>query len=85
MLKKLLVIFLILLSVYLTSIQIKEGFGASTGGALIQLHARGPQDSYLTDDSWRFRYPYFGYYEMPWWNSTRFTRNQLYDLRGYPW
>lgn len=30
-------------------------------------------------------------YEMPWWNNTRFTRNQSYDLRGdppvayYPW
>jgi hypothetical protein len=75
--KKLLIVFLILLIVYLTSIHVEEGFGASTGGALIQLYAKGPQDSYLTDNSWG--------YEMPWWNSTRFTRNQLYDIRGYPW
>lgn len=40
-----------------------EKFGSSTGGALIQLQAKGPQDTYLTDDAWKYLYyPYPGAY-----------------------
>lgn len=36
-------------------------------GALIQLHAKGPQDTYLTGDAWRhlYYYPFYSPYYYP--------------------
>lgn len=58
----------------------KEGYE----GALIQLMAKGPQDTYLTGDAWKYipwwyygnyPYPYYmstrgGYYTMPYWGAA---------------
>lgn len=53
------VLLVILLIVYLYKTD-KEHYNQ---GALIQLMAKGPQDTYLTDDAWQYMYyPYYSPY-----------------------
>ena len=42
--------------------------GISTG-ALIQLYAKGPQDTYLTGDAWKYSPYWFPYYYNYGWNT----------------
>jgi hypothetical protein len=66
-----------------------EGFNASTGGALIQLAARDPQDSYETTGVEKYYTPYYtpygysnpyglipsyGYYNPYYWRGGRLPR-----------
>ena len=59
----LVVIFIVALILYLYNLE-KEHYGE---GALIQLMAKGPQDTYLTGDALKYMYypivydPYYGY------------------------
>ena len=58
----------------------KEGYN----GALLQLVAKGPQDTYLTGDAWKYIPPYYygyGGYPYFWYNATRPGR---YYGRYYP-
>lgn len=53
-------------------------FGTTTEpytGALIQLAAKGPQDTYLTDDAWKYLYPYYYSPYYPWYIPTRRSEN----------
>lgn len=45
-------------------------------GALIQLAAKGPQDTYLTGDAWKY-IPYWYYPYRPFWNMP--TRIPYYS------
>ena len=59
-----------------------EGYG---GGALTQLYAKGPQDTYLTFDTEKYipeywwNYPPFHYYK---WNIPTRYNNYYYPLYG---
>ena len=68
-----------LIVIFLLIIPLLEHYG---DGALLQLMAKGPQDTYLTDDNYVYpSYPNFL------WNYPTRTFNDLYDIRGYiyPW
>lgn len=59
-----LLVFLILIIIFHSR---KETFGGSTGGALIQLVAKDPQDSYLIGGPrpyapWNYGYYYYPFY-----------------------
>ena len=59
----------------------KEGYSM---GALTQLYAKGPQDTYLTGDAWKYIPPYYynygwGPYHMP----TRHGKLNYYYYRPY--
>lgn len=66
------------------NIEIEEHYGS---GALVQLYAKDPQDTYLTDDAYKYLYYYpYGYFNYPyvesvWNNPTRYT----YGYYGYPY
>jgi hypothetical protein len=68
------------------SAKIAEHFGT---GALVQLYAKGPQDTYHTKDAYNHMWwnPYRNYYrepghtEMVWNNPTRY--NPMYRRLGY--
>lgn len=53
-------------------------------GALLQLYAKGPQDTYLTDDAWKHMWWYTPYYRYPslwqgWkWPSYRYVGKYPY-------
>ena len=71
----LVVIIIVALILYLFNIE-KEHYGE---GALIQLMAKGPQDTYLTGDAWKYIPPYYyGYYEYPWLIPTRYPLINYY-------
>lgn len=55
------IIIFALIMMYLFFGQRKESYG---DGALIQLMAKGPQDTYLTGDAWK--YMYWPYYYNAW-------------------
>lgn len=58
-------------------------------GALTQLYAKGPQDTYLTGDAWKYIPPYFyGHHWRPFYNPTRLGKLNYhyyapYGLRYY--
>ena len=53
-------------------------------GTLIQLHAKGPQDTYLTGDAWKYIPPwYYNYGWAPFNNPTRFGRMNYYYYSPY--
>lgn len=53
-------------------------------GALIQLHAKGPQDTYLTGDAWKYIPPwYYNSWWSPFYNSTRYGNMNYYYYRPY--
>lgn len=57
----------------------------STQGALTQLHAKGPQDMYLTGDAYRnLLYRPYGYPNFLWNNSTRMHGYYPYRRSYYP-
>lgn len=69
---------------------IKETFGSSTGGALIQLMAKDQQDEYLSVGNYPgYYYPYFPFRSQLWNNPTRirsyYWPNLYYDPTYYPW
>lgn len=72
--------------------KLKETFGSSTGGALIQLMAKDQQDNYLTgsgNDYPGYYYPYFPFRSQLWNNPTRIRSYYwpylYYDPTYYPW
>jgi hypothetical protein len=75
-----LVIITILLVVYLfLRNRNKEHYGS---GALMQLYAKGPQDTYLTADAAKY-IPYW-YYPMSLWNNpTRYGNSWYYPYMYY--
>lgn len=75
---ELIFVFLLILVVVMTISYKKEPFNM---GAINQLMAKGPQDTYLTGDAWKYipwwyyNYPYsYG----PWNIPTRFTKRGGY-------
>lgn len=66
-----------LLALLLISTRKKEKYNQ---GALIQLFAKGPQDTYLTGDAWKYipwyygSYPYYSYGRYWPWNIPTRTR-----------
>lgn len=62
------------------NVDIEEHYGS---GALVQLYAKGLQDTHLTYDAYKYLYnPYYGYYpyvESVWNNPTRYP----YSYYGY--
>lgn len=74
-------LFIIVLAVVLfTSSDKKEGYNQ---GALIQLFAKGPQDTYLTGDAWKYIPPFYYNYWGPWNIPTRFGNMNYYYYRPY--
>jgi len=75
------IILLLLVTAVIFLYKRHEGFGSSDGGALIQLYAKGPQDTYLTGDTEKYIpeylygiYPY-GYYL---WNIPTRYQSEYY-------
>ena len=72
----LLIILILVIWFFKKDRDVKEGISQ---GALTQLYAKGPMDTYLTGDAWKYipwwyysgyyGYPYYGSYS-PWYNST---------------
>lgn len=56
----------------------KSGKERYSQAALLQLTAKGPQDTYLSGDAWKYIPPYYygGYYGYPSYGGYRY---------GYPW
>ncbi len=53
-------------------------------GALIQLHAKGPQDTYLTGDAWKYIPPYYyNYGWAPFYMPTRLGKINYYYYRPF--
>lgn len=53
-------------------------------GALLQLVAKGPQDTYLTGDAWKYIPPYYyGLGGYPWYNATRLGKYYGYYYPKY--
>ena len=53
-------------------------------GALIQLHAKGPQDTYLTGDAWKYIPPYYyGYNWSPFYSPTRLGKLNYHYYSPY--
>ena len=74
------VIGLVLLFVFLTYNK-KEHYNL---GTLIQLHAKGPQDTYLTGDAWKYIPPYYyGYNWMPFYAPTRLGKMNYHYYSPY--
>ena len=78
----LLIIFVIVLAIVLfTSKGQNEGYSQA---ALLQLYAKGPQDTYLTGDAWKYIPPYYYNYGWgPFNMSTRFGKMNYYYYRPY--
>lgn len=74
-----LVLFIIVLGFFYNNNGLKEHYN----GALIQLMAKGPQDTYLTGDAekWmRYYYPYsYGFTNFVWNNPTRYPYYPRYS------
>jgi len=86
--KKSLIIFIIIIVI----IYIKYNNGDEQFGALTQLYAKGPEDMYLTGNSYILPYnpiyPYYGYYgyfRSPYNRSPYFGRKSPYFGRRSPY
>ena len=66
----LLVLIFVLAIVVFTQRGSKEGYSQA---ALIQLYAKGPQDTYLTGDAWKYIPPI--YYNYNWYVNKQKLRN----------
>lgn len=56
-------------------------------GTIVQLQAKGPQDTYLTDDSWKYLYYPYGPIVNPWygrWFNTYVGKKKANRYYGYP-
>lgn len=69
--KTFIIFVLIFLFIHVYKINNQEHFGALT-----QLYAKGPQDSYLTVGTDRYVPEYWGYYGPPWYQRHMFVWNQ---------
>lgn len=52
-------------------------------GAITQLVAKGPQDTYLTGDAWKYIPPYYYGWRSPWHMPTRVRRRFRYYPRAF--
>jgi hypothetical protein len=72
---------LVIIFIYLAGQDKKEGYSM---GALTQLFAKGPQDTYLTGDAWKYIPPYYyNYGWAPFYMPTRFGKMNYYYYRPY--
>ena len=64
-----------------------EGFGSSSGtspGTILQLYAKGPEDTYLTGDAWKYIPPWFSYnYDWPTYYDYNYRRYPLFKPTRY--
>lgn len=60
--------------------KIKEPYSQA---AITQLVAKGPQDTYLTGDAWKYIPPYGYYGDVPWYISTRGGKKSYYPYYRY--
>ena len=77
------IILIVIAYLFLTNDKQIEGIGT---GALIQLYAKGPQDTYLSGDAakyWPYWGPYYYYGWRPFWQPTRFGRMNYNYYRPY--
>jgi len=77
-----LILFIVVLAIVLfTATGEKEGYSQA---AMIQLYAKGPQDTYLTGDAWKHIPPiYYNYGWGPFYMPTRFGKMNYYYYRPY--
>lgn len=73
---------IVIILIIIVLLERKEGYSA---GALTQLMAKGPQDTYLTGDAWKYIPWWYYNYPYPYMMSTRggYYTMPYYGVVGY--